>query len=119
MMKLRLFASIFAAMLSAQAAEPAVRDGLVLWLDAAAQPAVRRSASLPPIGNRQPVDILVDSLNDARQAVQPVAERRPMFLTDGEVAYLQFDGKDDFLAISGARQLAPAITVFVLAAPKA
>jgi hypothetical protein len=119
MMKLRLFASIFAAMLSARAAEPAVRDGLVLWLDAAAQPAVRRSASLPPIGNRQPVDILVDSLNDARQAVQPVAERRPMFLTDGEVAHLQFDGKDDFLAVSNARQLTPAITVFVLAAPKA
>ena len=118
-MKLRLLASLFIAALSARAAEPAVRDGLLLWLDVSAQPEVRQAASLPPIGNRQPVDILVDSLNQARQAVQPVAERRPVFITDSEIAYVQFDGKDDFLAVSGARQLAPAITVFVLAAPKA
>jgi putative heme-binding domain-containing protein len=48
-----------------------------------------------------------------------VAERRPQFISDGEVAYLQFDGKDDFLAIPIGRKLTPEATIFVLAAPKA
>lgn len=112
-----LWCVAFASVL--HAAEPPVRDGLVLWLDAAAQGAARQAASLPPIRSQQPVDILLDSSGHTRQAVQPAADRRPLYVTDGEAAFLKFDGKDDFLAITGPRQLAPAVTVFVLAAPKA
>lgn len=101
------------------AAEPPVRDGLVLWLDAGSQRPARQAASLPPLGNAQPVDILLDQSGRGRQALQHSAERRPKFISDGTTAFLAFDGKDDFLAVSGTRQLAPAITIFVLAAPKA
>lgn len=102
----------------ADAAEPPVRDGLVLWFDAAAQSAAREANSLPRINSLQPVDILL-STNSAQQAVQPVSERRPVFFSDETVAYLKFDGKDDFLSITGPRRLTPATTLFVLAAPQA
>jgi putative heme-binding domain-containing protein len=96
-----------------------VRDGLMLWFEATAQPAARQSASLPPIHHLEPVDLLLDTSTNGRIALQPVAERRPIFTSDGDVAYLKFDGKDDFLSFSGPRQSALVITVFVLAAPKA
>jgi hypothetical protein len=102
----------------ASGAELPVRDGLVLWLDVSAQVAARQTASLPPIRNLQPVDLLLDSSGQSRNASQPVAERRPQFISDGDVAYLQFDGKDDFLAVPIGRKLSPEATVFVLAAPK-
>lgn len=105
---------------AALAAEAPVRDGLILWLDAAAQSAVRQSASVPPIGHLQPVDFLLDSSPNSRLAVQPVAERRPILISDGTTAYLKFDGKDDFLLASApSRQSTEAITVFVVALPKA
>src|SRR4051812_2437009 len=94
-------------------AEPPVREGLVLWLDASGQREARQKESLPSIGNQQPVDILLDTSGHRRQAIQPVPDRRPILSSDGEAAYLKFDGKDDFMAISGARQLAPAVTIFV------
>ncbi|MGI8603565.1 MAG: ThuA domain-containing protein [Verrucomicrobiales bacterium] len=97
----------------------AVREGLVLWLDASAQGGARQAGSLPPLHNQQAADIFLDSSGTGRQAVQPVADRRPVFVSDGAAAYLKFDGKDDFLAINGARGLAAAVSVFVLAAPKA
>ena len=103
----------------AHSAEPPVRDGLLLWFDAAAQPAARRNASLPVMNRFQPVDILLDTSGSGRQATQPVADRRPTFVFDGETACLVFDGKDDFLALRGPRQSTSAMTVFVLAAPKA
>jgi len=104
---------------SAPGAEPPVREGLVLWLDASAQREARQASSLPAIGNQQPVDLLLDTSGHVRWAAQPVADRRPVLISDGEAAYLKFDGKDDFIAVHGARQLAPAVTLFVLAAPKA
>src|SRR5438046_494083 len=92
------------------AADPTVRDGLLLWLDASAQTAARQAASLPPIRSLQPVDILLDGSGHARQALQPAPDRRPMFVSAGTAALLKFDGKDDFLSIAGPRQLSPALT---------
>jgi putative heme-binding domain-containing protein len=100
-------------------AELPVRDGLALWLNASAQPEIRRTASLPPIGNLQPVDVALDGSGNSRQASQLIGDRRPIYQSDGEAAYWKFDGKDDFLAISGSRQLTPSATIFILAAPKA
>src|SRR5882672_2835205 len=37
---------------------------------------------------------------------------------DGAAAYFSFDGKDDFLGISGKSNSVKAITIFLLAAPK-
>jgi putative heme-binding domain-containing protein len=102
-----------------EAAEPPVKEGLVLWLDASAQGPARQAAALPPIRHLQPIDLLLDSSGLSRHAVQLSADRRPQFTSDSEVAYLLFDGKDDFLAVSMGRTLTPEATVFVVAAPKA
>lgn len=112
-MKIRWMIGAAALTAATHAAEPPVRDGLVLWLDASSQRPARQAASVPPLGNGQPVDILLDQSGRGRQALQHSPERRPKFISDGTTALLAFDGKDDFLAVSGMRQLAPAITVFL------
>src|SRR5688572_23458232 len=119
--KMFLYRSVLVALSTASivGAEPPVREGLVLWLDASAQVSARQAAALPPTRNLQPVDLLLDASGQSRNAIQPAAESRPKLITDGEVAYLQFDGKDDFLAVPLGRKLTPEATVFVLAAPKA
>jgi putative heme-binding domain-containing protein len=119
-MKLRslFFAFALAAAAATQAAQPPVQSGLVLWLDASAQPAARQKASLPGIGNLQPVDIFLDSSTNAWRSIQPAAERRPIFVSRSDATYLQFDGKDDFLSLTGPGGAFEEITVFVLAAPK-
>jgi putative heme-binding domain-containing protein len=115
----RLFSTLMLlSALGGQAAELSVRDGLVLWLDVSAQPAARAEVSLPAIRHLRPVDFLLDSSGAGRQAVQPVAERRPLFISDGQAAYLEFDGENDFLAVNGPRISTPELTLFVLAAPK-
>jgi putative heme-binding domain-containing protein len=113
-----LFVSVAVAALRTAAAEAPPRNELVLWLDASAQFAARQAAALPPLGNLQPVDLMLDSAGTGRNAVQPVAERRPIYVSDGTVGYLKFDGKDDFLTVYGPRRLSAEATIFILAAPK-
>src|SRR4029434_6549540 len=43
---------------------------------------------------------------------------RPVFMGDANAAFFRFDGKDDFFAMAGPRRLVPAVTFFILAAPK-
>ena len=94
-----------------------LRDGLVLWLDAAAQPKLRQSAALPPLRNGQGVDVIFDSAAK-REFTQPLADHRPLFITNGETAFWRFDGRDDFAFANGARQLTTELTVIILAAPQ-
>ena len=100
-----------------QSAELPVRDGLLMHFDGSAQAAAGAGAELPPIGNAQPVDLLLDASSNSFIATQPAPERRPSFVTDGASAYLNFDGKDDFIVVE-PRRSAKEITIFVLAAPK-
>jgi putative heme-binding domain-containing protein len=90
----------------------------ILHLDASHQETLRQSASLPPLGSLQHVDTWLDSSLNKLQAVQPSAEHRPVFLKSEDTAFLRFDGKDDFLSVTAPRRLSPAVTIFVLAAPK-
>src|SRR5687768_12662963 len=91
------------------AAEPPVRDGLALWVDAAAHGSARQ----------RPVDVVVDTSSRGLRGFQLAAERRPVLVSDGQAAYFKFDGKDDFLAFTGGKDSAAELTVFILAAPKA
>jgi hypothetical protein len=102
----------------ARAAEPPVRDGLWLWLDASAQRDARQSASLPGTGHLQPLDFLVDTSGHQRRARQLGPDSRPVFHSDGEAAFIKFDGKNDFLLIAGPPETTAALTIFVLAAPR-
>ncbi len=99
-------------------AEPVVRDGLFLWFDVAQQAAARQSASLPAIRHLQPVDFLLDAVSGER-AQQLAHDRRPVFNAEDNAAFVKFDGKDDFLALTGSRRGVRELTVFLLAAPKA
>ena len=104
---------------SAFAAELPVKDGLLLHLDAASQPALRKSAELPPLSNGRPLDRWLDSSARALVAAQPLATSRPVFRADEAEAFVRFDGKDDSLALSLGRKRVKELTVFVLAAPRA
>ena len=103
---------------AARAADPPVRDGLWLWLDAAAQREARQSASFPGTGHLQPVDFFLDTSGHNRRARQLAPDRRPVLHSDGETAFLKFDGKDDFLLVSANPETTAALTIFVLAAPR-
>src|SRR6478736_3239965 len=92
----------------------------LLHMDAAQQKTLRQQASLPPLSPNQPADIVLAKYagGELRALQSEVDAQRPVYTTDGTAAMLRFDGVDDFLALSGPRKLAPAVTVFVLAAPK-
>lgn len=92
--------------------------GLVLSLDAADQARARQEASLPPLSPLAFAETWIDAVSPDRMALQPVAERRPVFHARPDVAFFRFDGKDDFLAFNGPRRLAAEVTLFVLAAPR-
>lgn len=108
---------ILGTLLPCSAAVP-VKEGLVLNLDAADQTGVRQRSSLAPALNLRPLDQWLDSSGSGLAAVQQAAGSRPVFHADGTEAFVSFDGKDDFLPITGPRRLTPAATIFVLAAPR-
>jgi glucose/arabinose dehydrogenase len=101
---------------AAFAANLPVEDGLFLHLDAAAQPALHAQAALPPPGNGRPLDRWLDASPAARHVVQPRAGGRPVLRSDGTGAFVRFDGRDDYLSLSGPRRRAAELTVFILAA---
>src|SRR5688572_26244327 len=101
------------------AAEPPVKDGLLLHLNAASQRSLRQAAGLPGIGNSSPVDRWLDESGGARFLTQPFATSRPVFRADDQEAFIRFDGKDDFLSLSSPKRRAKELTVFILAAPRA
>jgi putative heme-binding domain-containing protein len=102
---------------SSLAAVP-VKDGLVFSLDAAEQAALRASNALPALARFQAVDFVFES---ARGQIvgQSTPERRPVLVGDDETAFLRFDGKDDVLVANPQLAASEALTIFILAAPKA
>lgn len=100
------------------AADLPVTEGLLLYLDAAQQPALLRQAGLPSMSNGSPVNRWLMSSNPVAAAVQPTPTQRPTFRTDGSEAFLRFDGKDDFLLFPTGGRRVTEFTAFVLAAPR-
>lgn len=99
-----------------------VLDGLELWLEAAAQPAARTQAGLPPVGDGQLLSVLFDSSGRGRHLVQRRREAQPQLqLATYEtrtLAAVRFDGLDDVLETVGQSLELRDFTVFVVAAPK-
>src|SRR5438132_1681883 len=97
------FAIPFGSRLSA--AEPwadpklTVKDGLELWLDAAAM--------FPPANSPQdkPTDVETwfDASGKGRHLKQAVASARPKLVRLGQSALMRFDGEDDFLRLTGQK----------------
>jgi len=114
----RVFSILLSAATVCCATDVTVTNGLVAWFDAAKQTELRRAAGLPALAGGQPVDRWINAANAALPAAQPVAERRPVLRAGASEAFLTFDGKDDFLAVSGPVRASAAATVFVVAAPR-
>lgn len=116
----RFFLSTALALLGLQAlrAAPPATQGLTVSLDASEQPSLRQQASLPPLADGRVLDRWLDGRADAASARQALPAARPQFRTDGTEAFVRFDGKEDFLSLSGPRRLSAEATVFVLAAPR-
>jgi putative heme-binding domain-containing protein len=79
------------------AAEPPVKEGLILNLDAAKAGGHGKA---------------IDRWGPARQIL---ASARPVAQGSDEEAFVRFDGKDDFLAVAGPARNSSAMTIFVLA----
>jgi len=100
------------------AAEALSKDGLVLHLDAAAQPGLRGKAELPGLANGAPLDRWLSSGGSMPGAAQSSAGSRPVFRTDEGEGFARFDGKDDYLSAAGPKRRVKEMTLFVLAAPR-
>ncbi len=92
-----------------------VRDGLEVWLDAAAIKAE------PPQGSETegtPIAVWPDSSGHGRDVVQKEETAQPMLVTVGESQVVRFDGVDDFLRTTGIDRDVEAATIFLVAAPQ-
>lgn len=97
-----------------------VRNGLLVWLDAQAQPAAwqaHRSRGLPLTDGR-PVDVWFDGSGRKRHLIQRVPDSQPAFRQIGDHSLLRFDGQEDFLASTAATAPVQDFSVVVFAGPK-
>ncbi|MFO0966872.1 MAG: hypothetical protein U0793_14965 [Gemmataceae bacterium] len=108
-------------------ADPALRPakGLILWLDAARQPAAWKANGKPTLENAAPFDVFYDASGHRLHFTQRLAASQPRFLSKGDSALVRFDGKDDFLG-AALRGLTPPgspakldeFTLFLVAIPR-
>ena len=103
---------------SIHAADAPVNEGLLLHLDGANQPLLRKAAELPSVSNGRPLDRWLGSSGSPLFAVQTMAASRPLFRAGDAEGFARFDGKDDYLSISGPKRRVKELTFFVLAAPR-
>lgn len=78
----------------------AIKNGLVLWLDAAAQAAARQAADEgAPLRSGDSVENWFDSSGHGRHVRQSDATARPIIRTDGKLAAMRFDGRGAHLLL--------------------
>jgi putative heme-binding domain-containing protein len=111
-----------------------VRDGLVVWLDAARLPAAWQ-ASGKSLMSGAVIDVWYDASGNGLHVVQRLHESQPRYFVAGDRAVVRFDGKDDFLAVDqpgsaangktlpsknavGTNREIDRFTAFVVAAPR-
>src|SRR5688572_26557282 len=91
-------------------------DGLVLWLDAAAQ-----NKALQPFGmallNGSTLNRWLDASGHDRHMQQLAADAQPKLRLGDGFAAVRFDGAADHFAIDDLEQSFDELTVFVVAAP--
>ena len=72
-----------------------VKDDILLWLDAARQPAAREARKLTPAGG--PFDVWLDGSGTGHHVAQRTRESMPVWQKATGGAFVRFDGKDDWL----------------------
>ncbi|HUR46948.1 MAG TPA: ThuA domain-containing protein [Candidatus Saccharimonadales bacterium] len=95
-----------------------VTNGLQLWLDASRQPLARQAKAGRPLLDGSTIDHWLDSSGAKRDLSQLVRESMPQFRVGGGVAWVGFDGRDDFMSASRLSLQWTNATIFLVAAPK-
>ncbi|HEY0454775.1 MAG TPA: hypothetical protein VGE41_00260, partial [Verrucomicrobiae bacterium] len=93
-------------------------NGLELWLDASRQISARQQRALRPLADGMAIDHWLDASGHRRDVSQIVRESMPQFRMGGGVAWISFDGKDDFLVATAQQMRFTNCTVFIVAAPR-
>jgi putative heme-binding domain-containing protein len=93
-------------------------EGLLLWIDAARQPAAWQAHRKPTLAGTVPLDVAYDGSGNGWHLVQRVHDSQPRFTSAGGHAALRFDGKDDFLGRTLGKRALKEFTLFVHAAPR-
>jgi putative heme-binding domain-containing protein len=92
------------------------KEGLALWLDAAAQ-----NRALAPFGmallNGSAFNRWLDSSGHDRHMSQPAADAQPKLRLSDDFAAVRFDGVADHFALDELKQSFDELTVFIVAAP--
>ncbi|MDQ3622757.1 MAG: PQQ-dependent sugar dehydrogenase, partial [Verrucomicrobiota bacterium] len=92
-----------------------VREGLVLWLDAAKLNPARAARRLAELAPGAPIDHWPDASGEGRDPGQVVHQSRPSFQTTPAGAFVRFDGSDDFLTTAKLGSDVPEATLFLVA----
>ncbi|MEX2172482.1 MAG: ThuA domain-containing protein [Pirellulales bacterium] len=94
-----------------------VKDGLAVWLDAAAQNAARKGRNEPPIANDAPLAEWLDASGAELNLTQPDAKLQPRLQLVGDVALVSFDAGGAHLSADKLGQQFDNLTVFLVTAP--
>ncbi len=110
---------------SAKAVEPAAwadkrlpeLDGMVLWLDASAQPAAVRARGATSIGNGDILEYWFDSSGNDRHVRQSNEKTRPELRLHGELGSIRFDGRGTCFSLNDLGLTSKDLTIFLVVAP--
>lgn len=95
-----------------------VTNGLQMWLDASRQLDARQQLNLRPLPDGSRVDCWLDGSGHRRDVSQLQRESTPQLRMGAGVAWISFDGQNDFLAANRLGLAFSNATLFVVAAPK-
>ncbi len=94
-----------------------IRDGLILWMDANAIQASRKSGNLPSLGDGKPLEQWLDASSSNRNFLQPNQADQPTLHQLGEDWTVRFDGDTDHMRCTSRSGEVRAATLFIVAAP--
>lgn len=93
------------------------RNGLILWLDCAAQQAGRQEVGKSAIRHGDRVELLLDGSGHGRHLVQDQGSSQPTYQITEALHSLRFDGRRTSLTIVQVPAVLKDCTIFVVAAP--
>jgi len=96
-----------------------VTNGVVLWLDAAREPAARQAHRLVAPVSGRPIDFWHDASGHAHHLNQGVLDARPLWRRFSGSAVMFFDGQNDFLATAVPPESLSQCTVVAVVSPHA
>jgi hypothetical protein len=92
-------------------------DGMMLWLDASAQPAAAAANKVDTLRDGAALESWYDSSGHSRHARQPDEKARPTLRLKNERGFIRFEGRAACFVSNGLGPPQRDLTVFLVAAP--